>query len=735
MATLLTINKGKSLTLGFMFPDSYDMSRIKDVKVYVGSSVYPYSIAGKVITCKLTSEQTSVLFGLTKVAIWIDDNKIGGDPISLGDIQVISTNVATTSQSVNEVFDLLFNLTITEDTITIDSIYYNIVKGDSAFAIWLQQPGNAGKTEQDYFNFLQQPAIEAASTANTAATNANTVATNVETAESARITAENSRVTAENERTIAESARVTAENDRVIAESNRVTGEAGRVTSESERATAESERANAESSRVSAESGRIAAENDRATAENTRASNENTRQTNESTRQSNESTRQTNESTRQTNESTRQSNEATRQSQEASRVAAENQRVASGSIIASQSTPQTLGSSSARLTKLWATDIDSTNMPTVGGVSLSTTFEQKSNKTSDIYTNRQSTTIYPTVKGIADYVDNLTIETSLIYLRKTGDGSGIASMNVTSSIDSTVTITNGYLYTDSAGNGQTTSINITHNVTTTLYFKVTKNNGYLTLKNITYLGAFNSPTNAPIFYYSTINLPRKITTFVAISNDATAGDVAYLPRSLTYLDWRDNNKGYGDICNLPPMLTSFIWGGYNTGTGDIAYLPAGLTSFNWSGYNTGTGDIAYLPAGLTSFNWGGNNTGTGDIANLPAGLTFIYIIGNNTVYGNMYNLPAGITYIDIEGKNSVTFTDSQQSPRVWASGIRKVYLRPSAGVFTSAMTDALLISLSGQSSWANEKTIDLRGNCGARTSASNSAVSTLQGYGVTVLTN
>jgi hypothetical protein len=67
--------------------------------------------------------------------------------------------------------------------------------------------------------------------------------------------------------------------------------------------------------------------------------------------------------------------------------------------------------------------------------------------------------------------------------------------------------------------------------------------------------------------------------------------------------------------------------------------------------------------------------------------------------------------------------------------MRKVYLRPSTGVFTSAMTDALLISLSGQSSWTNEKLIDLRGNCGARTSASDSAVSKLQGYGVTVLTN
>jgi hypothetical protein len=178
MATLLTINKGKSLTLGFVFPDNYDMNRIKDIKIYVGSSFYPYSISGKVLTCKLTSEQTSLLFGLTKIAIWIDDNIIGGDPITLGDIQVTSTNVATASQSVNETFDLLFNLTITENTITIDSVFYNVVKGDSAFSVWQQLPENAGKTEQDFINFLQQPAIDAASQANIATQACNTATQN-----------------------------------------------------------------------------------------------------------------------------------------------------------------------------------------------------------------------------------------------------------------------------------------------------------------------------------------------------------------------------------------------------------------------------------------------------------------------------------------------------------------------------------------------------------------------------
>jgi hypothetical protein len=695
MATLLTINKGKSLTLGFMFPDSYDMNRIKDVKVYVGSSDYPYSIYNKVLTCRLTSEQTAMLFGLTKIAIWIDDNKIGGDPIPLGDIQVVSTNIATTSQSVNEVFDLLFNLIITENTINIDNICYNVVKGDSAFAVWQQLPENAGKTEQDYINFLQQPAIEAASTANTAAINANTVETNIETAESDRVVAESSRVVAEN-------ARVTAENNRVTAENERVTAESGRVAVENDRITAENTRASNETIRE-------ANETTRQSNETIRISNETTRQSQETTRQSNEATRQTNESTRQANETTRQSNEATRQNQEASRVTAENQRVASGAIIASQSTPQTLGSSSARLIKLWATDIESTNMPTVGGVSLSTTLEQKSNKTSDIYTNRQSTTIYPTVKGIADYIDNFATQTWVLSFRKTGDGTGITSVIVTSNIDSVVTITNGYLYTDSSGNGQTTSINITHNVATTIYLKATQNNGFLTVKNIINITLGNPPANAPIFYFSVNSFPRTLSSF-----------------NLWY-----NNTGTGDIANMPAGLTSMNWGGSNTGYGNIANLPAGLTVLQWYGNNTGTGDIANLPAGLTSLNWAGNNTGYGDIANLPAGLTSFQWLGSNTGTGNIANLPAGVTYIYWTGSNTGTFSGT----RTWAQNMRYVCLRPAAGVFTSAMTDNLLISLSGQSSWTNEKTIDLRSNCGARTTASDSAVAKLQSYGVTVLTN
>ena len=48
------------------------------------------------------------------------------------------------------------------------------IKGDSAFRVWLGEAGNSGKTKEDYFNWLQEPASEAVDAANTAAQEANT---------------------------------------------------------------------------------------------------------------------------------------------------------------------------------------------------------------------------------------------------------------------------------------------------------------------------------------------------------------------------------------------------------------------------------------------------------------------------------------------------------------------------------------------------------------------------------
>jgi hypothetical protein len=392
--------------------------------------------------------------------------------------------------------------------------------------------------------------------------------------------------------------------------------------------------------------------------------------------------------------------------------------------------PATTAASNANTAATNANTV-ATNVANAEAQRVASGSEVKTNKTSDIFSTRQSTDYYPNVKGMADYIDNFAAQTWTLSFRKSGDGSGISTINITTNIDTVVTITNGYLYTDTAGNGQTTSINITHNVATDIHFKVIKNNGFISTQNVIKINSFTDRANSPIPYFSTSNLPTRLTYLLWNGANTASGDIANLPAGLTTLVWYGNNTGTGDIANLPAGLTLLDWYGNNTASGDIANLPTGLISFGLYGNNTASGDIANLPAGLKSMGWKGNNTGTGDIANLPAGLTTLVWAGNNTGHGNIANLPKGITYLIWGGNNSATFSGT----RTWAQNMRLIYLRPIAGVFTSAMTDALLISLAGQSLWTNEKTIDLRGNCGARTSASDNAVATLQGYGVTVLTN
>jgi hypothetical protein len=121
---------------------------------------------------------------------------------------------------------------------------------------------------------------------------------------------------------------------------------------------------------------------------------------------------------------------------------------------------------------------------------------------------------------------------------------------------------------------------------------------------------------------------------------------------------------------------------------------------------------------------------------IPSGCGSIECSGNNTLSYNLTNTPDATKYIILNSPNGGNYTyNTSSGQKTWAQGMRNIALRPKAGVWTSAMTDALLIDLSLVTTWTLEKTIDLRGNCGAKTSASSNAVSTLQGNGVTVLTN
>ena len=124
-----------------------------------------------------------------------------------------------------------------------------------------------------------------------------------------------------------------------------------------------------------------------------------------------------------------------------------------------------------------------------------------------------------------------------------------------------------------------------------------------------------------------------------------------------------------------------------------------------------TGDISALPQSLRGLYCGGCPLLTGDIAALPQSLTLLYCGG------------CSLTYSTVSGT------------RVWATGLHGVWISvTTVGLWTSAMTDALLIDLSG-TTFLGEKQVQIAGNCASPTSAAADAIDSLIEQGVSVNTN
>mgnify|MGYP006886064255 FL=1 len=221
-------------------------------------------------------------------------------------------------------------------------------------------------------------------------------------------------------------------------------------------------------------------------------------------------------------------------------------------------------------------------------------------------------------------------------------------------------------------------------------------------------------------------------TYTAITA-SLACTTAALPRGLTYLKVTGSNTLSGDVQLLPRGLTYLYVTGSNTLSGNVATLPSGLTHFIVAGSNTVSGDVATLPSGLTYLHVIGSNTLSGNVATLPSGLTSATVTGSNTLYGNVTAVPSGLITLYITGLSTL----SAYTSRSWPTSMRQVYLAPvSPGGLSSTAVDQLLIDLAAYvTTWTTEKVVTLTGANAARTPASATAVTTLQGRGVTVTTN
>ena len=157
-----------------------------------------------------------------------------------------------------------------------------------------------------------------------------------------------------------------------------------------------------------------------------------------------------------------------------------------------------------------------------------------------------------------------------------------------------------------------------------------------------------------------------------------------------------------------------------------------ITQF-YSNDNKYSFDLADFPVNVTDIAISGYNTISGNVADFPVNVTYIAIYGYNTIAGNVADFPVNVTYIAISGYNTIT---DYTAGRVWANNQQKIYLAPAAGSGLDATeVDNLLIDLANVATWGGVKEVWLAGNNAARTAASDAAVATLIGKGVSVTVN
>jgi len=133
MKLLSTYLRGKSLTVCFAFPEDYDMANIDDLNVSIGSKQFTgddIDISGQVACVRLKSEDTYKLTGDYPIIISIDDKTRGVIPIYVGDIRFVTHRNTLNNASTNEENDIVIALSITQTTIDVDSVLYNVMKGD-----------------------------------------------------------------------------------------------------------------------------------------------------------------------------------------------------------------------------------------------------------------------------------------------------------------------------------------------------------------------------------------------------------------------------------------------------------------------------------------------------------------------------------------------------------------------------------------------------------------------------
>lgn len=134
MAVIKTIEKGESLTFGFVLPETYNLDNLQAVKIYIGSSIYEHKMDGRTVRVELESNQTALITGRNIVHFVIDDAVFGIKKLNCGELEVLPTQATHKDESINTGYDVEIVLSINVETVSIGSVLYDTLKGDKGDA-------------------------------------------------------------------------------------------------------------------------------------------------------------------------------------------------------------------------------------------------------------------------------------------------------------------------------------------------------------------------------------------------------------------------------------------------------------------------------------------------------------------------------------------------------------------------------------------------------------------------
>ena len=240
------------------------------------------------------------------------------------------------------------------------------------------------------------------------------------------------------------------------------------------------------------------------------------------------------------------------------------------------------------------------------------------------------------------------------YFKSDGDGTGIATMQLTASEVTELQADGNVLFCDAEGLNETTTVSLVagDNV---IYFKCEFEDGYIYLENnkITKLGTeslslFELPANAPIPYVQVGEIYNLLT--IRIYNIKT-----YLfgaPPSGVTTWYLSGSNIFWTYTGAPPSgVTSWLLEGNNIFWTYTGAPPSGVTYWRLDGSNIFWTYTGAPPSGVTYWWLGGSNIFWTYTGAPPSGVTYWYLYGSNIFWTYTGAPPSGVTYWILSGSN------------------------------------------------------------------------------------